>query len=65
MDRSGGGNIRSCNIPKSAWRFNVTAEKAYSADYEFNGLRLGSEWKVTQKLFIGSNSFSGTTIAVL
>jgi hypothetical protein len=36
MDESGGGVIRSENIPKSGWRFNATAEKQHSDDDEFN-----------------------------
>jgi hypothetical protein len=64
MDLSGEG-IPSINIPNSPGRFNGTAEYPYAPDYEFNILRRGVTINPGQKLFIGGNSFPGTTIAAI
>jgi hypothetical protein len=53
------------NIPNEGGRFNGTAEILYAADDEFNGRKPGRPTNSTQKLFIGGNSFPGTSIVSL
>jgi len=66
MDYSeAGGGYDISNIPNEVRRFNGTAEIPYAIDYEFNDLQHAHAVNSKQKLFIGGNSFLGTTIATL
>ena len=53
------------NIPNEVRRFNGTAEIPYAIDYEFNDLQHAHAVNSKQKLFIGGNSFPGTTIVTI